>query len=80
VNTRYRVQAIFREVFDDPRLEIRDSMSVETFPEWDSVATVHLILAVEAEFGIRFSTDQVAGVQSVADLLRVLEAAPAKGS
>lgn len=73
MNLRYRLQTIFREVFEDPRLEISDTMSVESFPQWDSVATVHLVLAAEAEFGVRFTTDQVASLRSVADLVRVLE-------
>lgn len=74
MNVRYRLQSIFRDVFDDPTLKLSEQTSIETLPDWDSVATVHIVLAAEAEFGVRFTTDEVAGVRSVADLLKVLEA------
>ena len=39
---------------------------------WDSVATVQIVLEVEQEFAVRFTTDEVAGVRGVADLLHLL--------
>jgi acyl carrier protein len=69
----YRLQSIFRDVFDDPTLRITETLSPASYPDWDSVATVHLVLATEAEFGVRFTTDEVAGIRSVAHLLRLLE-------
>lgn len=74
MNTFYRLQSIFREVFNDPSLRLTPEMSVATFPEWDSVATVHIVLATEAAFGLRFTTDEVAAIRSVVDILRLLEA------
>jgi acyl carrier protein len=74
LNTLYRLQTIFREVFADPALVITNETAVANFPDWDSVATVQLVLAIEAEYGIRFTTDEVAGVRSVRDILAVLKA------
>ena len=68
----YRLQAIFREVFDQPALVISADTAVTNFSDWDSVAMVQIVLAVESEFKIRFSTDQVAAIRSVADLLAAL--------
>lgn len=69
----YRLQTIFREVFSNPQLVLTEEMSATSIPDWDSVAMVHIILATEAEFGVRFSTDEVAAVSSVADIVRCLE-------
>lgn len=74
MNALPRLQKIFREVFDDPSLALTPAVSMASYPEWDSVATVNIVLATEAEFGIRFTTEEVAEVRSVADLLRVAEA------
>jgi acyl carrier protein len=74
MNTFYRLQSIFRDVFNDPSLRIASNLSVGTYEEWDSVATVHIVLATEAEFGVRFTTDEVATIRSVADIERLLEA------
>ena len=68
----YRLQKIFREIFDDSGLQLTDDLSMKNFPAWDSVATVQIVLATEAEFGVRFTTDEVAKVRSVAELLRLL--------
>jgi acyl carrier protein len=73
MNTLYRLQTIFRDVFSDPQLVLTEDVSTANLPDWDSVAMVHIILAAEAEFGVRFSTDEVAVVSSVADILRVIE-------
>jgi len=73
VSVLYRLQTIFREVFSNPQLVLTEEMSATSIPDWDSVAMVHIILATEAEFGVRFSTDEVAAVSSVADIVRCLE-------
>jgi acyl carrier protein len=50
-----------------------EDTSTANVAEWDSVAMVHIVLAAEAEFGVRFTTDEVATISSVADLIRCLE-------
>jgi acyl carrier protein len=66
------LQAIFREVFEDPTLQLSESFSMETNPDWDSVATIQIILETEARFKVHFTTDEVASVTSVQDLLDML--------
>lgn len=73
MNAIFKLQSIFRDVFSDPQLVLTEDMSPADLPDWDSVAMVHIILAAEAEFGVRFSTDEVAAVSSVADILHALE-------
>lgn len=67
-----RLQRIFREILDNPNLNLSPEFSMKEHTEWDSVATVQIVLATEEEFGVRLSTDVVAAVKSVADLLRAL--------
>lgn len=74
MNIFYRLQSIFRDVLDNPTLQLSEEMSIGNFPDWDSVATVQIVLATEAEFGVRFTTDEVAAIRSVADILKLLEA------
>lgn len=70
-----RMQEVFREVFDDGALEIRDEMGPDHLPGWDSLAQVKLIVGLEEEFGIRFATADVAQMASVGDLKQALEKA-----
>ncbi len=69
-----RLQRIFRDAFDNPALVVTRDFSMASYPDWDSVATVGIVLATEEEFGIRFTTEEVASTHSVADLLKVVEA------
>lgn len=65
----YRLQMIFRDVFDNPNLQITEATSPVNFAEWDSLAMVQIVLATEAEFGVRLTTDEVSDISSVADIL-----------
>ena len=67
------VQTIFQEIFDDPKLEIRPATSPDDIPDWDSVAQVKIVLAIEEAFGTRFITSEVAEFHTVGDFLRALE-------
>ena len=67
------LQRIFREVLDEPGLELHPEYSVTDNPHWDSVAMVQIVLAIEEERSIRFRTEDVAAVKTVGDLLRLME-------
>lgn len=73
MNVRCRLQEVFRNVFNDPTLQLTDDLLMATFEDWDSVATVQLVLAAEAEFGVRFSMDEVAGINSAQEFLGLIE-------
>lgn len=67
MNLNIVLQNIFREVFDDDELAILDSSSKDNIMEWDSVAHVKLVLAIEDTLNIRFSLDEVTLISSVGD-------------
>ena len=75
MTTLERLELVFRDVLDDPAIRLTPNFSPATCPDWDSVATVRLVLAIESEFTMRFTTDQVAGIKSVSAILAVLGAA-----
>jgi acyl carrier protein len=72
LNVNTRLTDIFRDVFEDPNLELTDDLTREECPEWDSLAHVKLILALQEEYGIQFSFDQVANVKSVRELKQII--------
>jgi len=69
-----RVLAVFRDVFDDERLQIADSTSAKDVPDWDSLAQVKLVIALEREFDVRFSTGELVAMRDVGDLKRSVRA------
>ena len=42
-----------------------DADSPQTIPQWDSVTHLQLMLALEEEFGVQFSPDEMAQLASV---------------
>ena len=73
MNIRQRLQQLMRELFDDDDLEIRDELTAEEVPDWDSLAHVRLIVVVEKEFGVRFSSGEVGDIDNVGVLVRLIE-------
>ena len=70
---RDRVLKIFREVFDSEKLEIFDAMQAKDVEGWDSLTHITLIMAIEDEFDIKFSTREVMGFQNVGEMLACLQ-------
>jgi acyl carrier protein len=68
-----KLQRIFAEVLVDPGVTITEETSKASLPEWDSVASLQIALAVESEFGKKLTMDQIAQVQAVRDVLALLE-------
>lgn len=64
---------IFREVFDDPSLEIGPAMTAHDVEGWDSLSHVNLIVAVENRFKIRLSQRELLTLKNVGDLIRCIE-------
>ena len=74
---RVTLQEIFRDVFEDDSLELRDDLTAADVEEWDSIHHVDLILAIEQALGVRFATAEVARMkqpdQSAGSLIRLVE-------
>jgi acyl carrier protein len=64
-----RLTRVFRTVFDDPHLVICRDTTAADISDWDSLMHVTLIVNVEQEFQVRFSSSEVAQLQSVGDLI-----------
>jgi acyl carrier protein len=68
----YRIRSVFREVFDREDMEICDEMTAKDVPEWDSLAQVKLIIGIEEEFGMKFTTKDVAEMSCVGDVKKII--------
>lgn len=69
-----KLTQIFRTLFNQDDLVLRDDLTAEDVPGWDSLNHVNLIIQVEQEFGIRFSNEEVTSLQNVGQLQELIEA------
>jgi len=69
-----RLTGIFRTLFNDPGLELQDDLTARDVAGWDSLNHVNLMILIEEEFGVRFTTGEVSALQDVGELKRLLAA------
>jgi len=71
---RIQLTGIFHDIFDDDKLVISDITTASDIDEWDSLAHLSLIVAIEAKFNIKFSMDEVVDMQNVGNIIKIIEA------
>jgi len=67
-----KLTGVFRDVFDNPGLEISELTTAQDVVEWDSLMHVNLVVAVEKAFGVRFTTKEIKGLADVGDLMQLI--------
>ena len=67
-----KLSNILRVLFNLPDLELNDNLTAKDVPGWDSFNHVNLIINIEEEFNVRFSNDEVGGMQNVGNLKKLL--------
>ena len=69
-----RLTEVFQETFEDPDLQLRDSMTAADVDDWDSLQHIVLVLAVEREFRIRLNPAEVGKLENVGRMVDLLQA------
>ena len=67
-----KITEVLRDYKNDPNLEVSEQ-STFTELELDSLDTVELVMNLEEEFSVTIEMDE--GIQTVGDLIKVIEAA-----
>jgi acyl carrier protein len=74
---RPELQNVFRQVFDDDSLIVTDATAAADIDEWDSMAHINLIIAIEKQFGVKFSAAEIGTLgrhgQTVGNMIRLIE-------
>ncbi len=74
--TREEVFGIMQEIFDntfDEKVELSDELSAKDVEEWDSLAQIDLIVAIQERFKININlneTDDLKNVGNMVDLIQ----------
>jgi len=76
-DVRAELQEIFRQVFDDPTIVLKDEMTAADVEGWDSVTHIDLLIAVERALGIKFATAEMSRLkepdQNIGSFIRMIE-------
>ena len=64
-----KLNEVFRDVFDDDTLVITEQTGPDDVDDWDSLAQISLISAVENEFGVRLDTKTALHLKTVGEII-----------
>jgi acyl carrier protein len=67
-----RLTGVFQRVFDDDTLSLARGTTAQDVEGWDSLMHINLIVAIEHEFKIRFTTREIAGLRDVGELIDLI--------
>lgn len=68
-----RLSHIVVDVLRVNQEEVVDSLDMEETGTWDSLSHMQLIAALEEEFGIELTADEIVSMRSVGEIKRVLD-------
>ena len=67
-----RLIGVFRHLFGDETLTLSRATTAQDVEGWDSLMHINLIVAIEREFRIRFTTREIAGLKNVGELMDLI--------
>jgi acyl carrier protein len=67
-----RLLGVMADVLRTPRAQLSATTRAEDVPDWDSLRTIYLATAIESEFGVTFTPDEIAGLMSVPEVVQIL--------
>ena len=66
------VQEIFRDIFDEDDLIIKDKTNSDSIEEWDSLNHINLVSAIEKEFKIKFALGELMTLKNVGSMIDLM--------
>jgi acyl carrier protein len=61
---RSDLQTVFRQVFGEDDIVLRDEMTAAHIDGWDSMMTINLMIAIEKRFKIKFAAAELANIKA----------------
>ncbi len=69
-----KLTAILREVFDRDDIEAIPTLAADQVEGWDSFKQVEILIAVQEEFSLKFSSRELDSLKNVGDLVSIVVA------
>jgi len=67
-----KLTEIFRDIFDDDRLQVTPELTAADIDEWDSLNHIRLVVSIERAFGMSFSAAQVGRLKNVGEFAELI--------
>lgn len=67
------IQPIFQDVLDQPALQLTPESNASNVADWDSLAHVNLIVAIEKLYGIKFALGELQDLKNVGEMAQLIQ-------
>ena len=67
------LQPIFQDIFDDEELTVTDETNAAQIEDWDSLAQVRLVAAIEKNFAVKFTFAELQNLKNVGDMVNLIQ-------
>ena len=73
-----RLDQVCQDVFDDEPITVNEATTAADIAPWDSMEHINLMLAVEMEFGVKFTIGESTNLHNVGELADIIAARATK--
>jgi len=63
------MQEVFRDVLENEQIVLANEISSSDIDEWDSLAHIQLIVAIEKHFSIKFTAKEMLSWSNIGDMI-----------
>ena len=69
-----RLLETFKDTFPDAKFDQNDfeNLELNSIPQWDSMGNLNFLMNIEANFGIRLSSDELSETKSIKAIIKIL--------
>ena len=67
------LQPIFHDIFDDEDIVVTNETTAEHIEDWDSLAQIRLVVAIEKHFGIKFAFGELTHLKNVGEMIGCIQ-------
>ena len=68
-----KLTQVFHDVFDDDSIVVTPELTADEVDEWDSLSHIRLIVAVEKQYGLKFSAAEVRNFKNVGEFVALIQ-------
>lgn len=67
-----KLQEIFIDVLDNEDIVLTENTVADDVEEWDSLANIQLVVAIQKEFGVKFTSSEISSWNNVGELVNCI--------